>query len=402
MKKNSVYLALFVAFISFAFVALLFGGIVKLALDDFYGLLKGFIGFAVFALGFIAILILSSFLINKFTELVSGINETTQNGFLDEWHQKNWFIVFIFALFTPIIYSLLNEGASYFLHELYMNYVSFQNLNAHVKISILMYAVIVGLLIGVVLEVFKNVYFADKSISEILEKYSRIGLIPNVVIAIFLSVALLMSYELMSTELAVRYFHKTTIYILSLVSLFISYLYLFINDAKQSSEKSYIIAKMLPLLFIAYIVISPKSESSHYSEMRTALEENETAKLQSKLYEAIKNASYDSMRFSERSIVTHVEPYKYMPYIDKDKNMQRFVDFQCVPQAIYLFSRFTNSDYYDLTKAEVALIERLGSYTDEVKQQCYQQLNQTWFQERSLAIKRVFINSCNQRLLACY
>ena len=102
MKKNSVYLALFVAFISFAFVALLFGGIVKLALDDFYGLLKGFIGFAVFALGFIAILILSSFLINKFTELVSGINETTQNGFLDEWHQKNWFIVFIFALFTPI------------------------------------------------------------------------------------------------------------------------------------------------------------------------------------------------------------------------------------------------------------------------------------------------------------
>ena len=91
-----------------------------------------------------------------------------------------------------------------------------------------------------------------------------------------------------------------------------------------------------------------------------------------------------------------------MPYIDKDKNMQRFVDFQCVPQAIYLFSRFTNSDYYDLTKAEVALIERLGSYTDEVKQQCYQQLNQTWFQERSLAIKRVFINSCNQRLLACY
>jgi hypothetical protein len=402
MKKNNIFAALFVVVVNFALIALLFGGIVKLALEDFYGLLKGFTSFAVITLGLFAILILVSIIFNKFTNLVKGVNEITQKGFLSEWHQKNWFLVFLFVLMTPIIYVLSDEGISYFFHELHMNFESFQQLNAHVRLSILMYVGIVGLLIGVIIKVFKNVYFADKKISNFFENYSRIGLVPNVGIAISLTVALLMSHDLMSTELAVRYFHKTTIYILSLVSLFICYLYLCINDNTQSIIKSNFVTKLIPLLFIAYIVISPKSESSHYSEMRTALEENETEKLQSKLYEAIKKASYDSMRFSERSIVSNVEPYKYMPYLDKDKTIKRFVDFECVPQAIYLFSNFTNSNYYDLIKAKVTIVEGLGSYTDEIKQQCFNQLNQTWFQSRSLAIKTVFINSCNQRLIACY
>ena len=87
--------------------------------------------------------------------------------------------------------------------------------------------------------------------------------------------------------------------------------------------------------------------------------------------------------------------------MDAKGNLEIKITHECTPQAIYFYSYFTNSNYYDLIKDEVAHLERLGSYTDEVKQSCFKELNTVWAQKRSLAMKSVFVNACTQRLIAC-
>lgn len=401
MKRTDAFFALLVAIFNLALIALGLGWLIKGALFNFEEFIQGFLGFALVVGCLTALVVAASNVFPKLAEFLEWLNEKSKEKSFFTWHQRHASLIFLSVMLAPLIYTASDVGLSSLLSRLNWDLDKFNLLNSHIKISIILYEVTLGLVIGVVLNFFKNSLAKDKSLQDISDEYASYGLIAKISIAFAVMVCL--SLDLMVSDAALlRYrFSEEGKFLLSAIALAVAYSYLKKNDGVDVFESKSYALRLIPILAITYLVISPSSLESHYSSIRASLTETSNEKMQKQLYDALKKNSYDSIVLTERELMTDVNPYRYMPFMDAKGNLEIKITHECTPQAIYFYSYFTNSNYYDLIKDEVAHLERLGSYTDEVKQSCFKELNTVWAQKRSLAMKSVFVNACTQRLIAC-
>jgi hypothetical protein len=400
MKRTEAVFSLLVVVVQFLFLAFLVGSLVKLVLFDFFAFIKGFLGFGFIVGCLIGVLIVGTFFFTKIVEFLELINEKSKQEIQSSWHYKHSTLIFFSVLFSTLIYAVIDEGLGNSINRIGDVFSSFQSLNSHIKISIILYEMTLGLALGVVLNFFKEALFKDKPLEDIKEDYATLGVIGKV--AIPFALMILLSLDLMVSDAALQKFRFTEQgkFLLANIALVVAYIYLKKQDGVDLNEKQNKNAfVVISLLTLAYLMISPSSVEHHYSSIREALTERREDELQKKLKESLKKVAYDSIVLTERELMTEVQPYRYLPTVDAKGNFEIKVKYECIPQAIYLYSSFTNSNYYDLIKDEVANLERLSSYTDEDKQACFKELNTVSVQRRSQVIKSVLINACNQRLI---
>ena len=309
------------------------------------------------------------------------------------WHQKHWKIFLYATLLVPYLIGVISDGGiQYSYSQIAFDFVYLSNLHAHVKFSLFVYLLIVGLVTTVLL----NVYFKDNTWEDLEGKYAELGLALKIGVLVLIVIYEAMVVFLHGMKISL-YFGSTSIILGSLPLLF-SYVYLKYRDSTRDAlDDSISLIKLTSIFFIIFIIIKPHSIESAYEEMRDSLKNIDDSKMQKLFHEAIKRTSYDSIIVSEREIMLSVQPYNYKLTNSKINPVGSI----CQPHALYLYSKFTNSDYYDVVKLLSATNARIGSNMDKDAKECFDELNNNWFQQRSLAIKTVFINSCNQRLIAC-
>ena len=400
MNRNIGFFAIFLVFFYGVLMIVAGGALVKWMLFDFVSFIKVFLGFAFLIGCMTGVIFVLGIALPKMAELIGWVNEKTKEKNQFSWHHKYAMLIFICVVSTPLIYTVINKGFDYSMFRLGRDFKIFHSLNFHVKFSIILYELILGLFIGLVLNIFK----AEKSIEEIKAEYRNFGLIEKFAVSLALMIFLLL--DLTVSDAALFGFSDEGKFLLSILSVTVAYWYIKMSDGiEQSDAKRSYAAKLIPLLVVVYLIIAPSSIESHYSLIRAALTEKNDEKMQQKLLESLKRSAYDAFVLTERDVMTQVEPYRYMPTLDEAGNVVIKVTHECTPEAIYHYSHFTNSNYYDLIKDEVASLERLsrstGAYTDEVKQACFKELNTVWVQRRSQAMKAVFSTACNQKLIAC-